>query len=177
MNWERWYMELDQDDETWEVSEEVVLRGTVQLHFCGQDSEVEIEFMVSADSEEEAQAVREPKQEQKKTWEQYMAHGSDIHPHVLEAIHHYYADVVEKYQNAYTSWGEDLDEYAPYVERSEQLLKRLQPVSILIPDSAEEDELYLNFSCFWDREHGLGVHMKQGTPEHIQGAYTLYDLE
>ncbi|TKH46090.1 hypothetical protein C1I60_04500, partial [Paenibacillus terrae] len=89
----------------------------------------------------------------------------------------YYVDVVEKYRNAYISWGEDPDEYAPYVERLEQLLERLQPVSILVPDSKEKDELYLNFSCSWDREHGLGVHMKQGTPKHIQGAYTLYDLE
>ncbi|MGG1938220.1 hypothetical protein ABFY57_00245 [Paenibacillus polymyxa] len=27
MDWKHWYRELEQDDETWDVSEEVVLRG------------------------------------------------------------------------------------------------------------------------------------------------------
>ncbi|WP_226002508.1 DUF6985 domain-containing protein [Paenibacillus sp. BJ-4] len=177
MDWKRWYSELEQDDEAWEVSEEVVLRGVAQLFFCGQNSQVEVEFIVKADSEEQAQAIQEPTEKQKRTWEQYMSYASTIHSQILKSIHHHYTSIVEKYRNVYSSWGEDPDEYAPYVERAEQLLERLQPVSILISDASEEDELYLNFSCSWDREHGLGVHIKQMKVEHIQGAYTLYDLE
>ncbi|OAZ50773.1 DUF6985 domain-containing protein [Paenibacillus polymyxa] len=177
MDWKHWYRELEQDDETWDVSEEVVLRGVVHLDFCGQPSEIEAEFIVGADSEEQAQTIEEPTELQKKTWETYMACSSEIHPQVLESIHHYYVDIVEKYRKAYSSWGEDPNEYAPYVERPEQLLDRMQLISILISDSSEKDELYLNFSCSWDREHGLGVHLKQMKIGHIQGAYTLYDLE
>ncbi|MDP1510401.1 hypothetical protein L8C07_07650 [Paenibacillus sp. CMAA1739] len=177
MDWKHWYRELEQDDEAWDVSEEVVLRGMVHLDFCGQPSEVEVEFIVGADSEEHAQAIEEPTGLQKKTWEKYMACSSAIHPQVLESIHHYYVGIVEKYRKAYSSWGEDPNEYAPYMERPEQLLDRIQAVSILISDSSEQDELYLNFSCSWDREHGLGVHLKQMKINRIQGAYTLYDLE
>ena len=162
MDWKHWYRELEQDDETWDVSEEVVLRGVVHLDFCGHPSEVEVEFIVGADSEEQAQAIEEPTEPQRKTWEKYMACSSAI---------------VEKYRKAYSSWGEDPNEYAPYVERPEQLLDRMQLISILISDSSEKDELYLNFNCSWDREHGLGVHLKQLKIEHIQGLYTLYDLE
>ncbi|WDM21793.1 DUF6985 domain-containing protein [Paenibacillus polymyxa] len=177
MDWKHWYMELEQDDESWDVSEEIVLRGVVQLNFCGQPSEVEVEFIMGADSEEQAQTIEEPTQLQKKTWEQYMEYSSAIHPQVLESIHYHYASIVEKYRNAYSTWGEDPDEYAPYVKRPEQLLDRIQLMSVLISDSSAKDELYLNFSCSWDREHGLGVHMKQMKTEHIQGVYTLYDLE
>ncbi|MGG1938221.1 hypothetical protein ABFY57_00250 [Paenibacillus polymyxa] len=106
-----------------------------------------------------------------------MACSSAIHPQVLESIYQHYVDIVEKYRKAYSSWGEDPNEYAPYVERPEQLLDRMQLISILISDSSEKDELYLNFNCSWDREHGLGIHLKQLKIEHIQGLYTLYDLE
>ncbi|AJE51976.1 MULTISPECIES: DUF6985 domain-containing protein [Paenibacillus] len=177
MDWKHWYRELEQDDETWDVSEEVVLRGVVHLDFCGHPSEVEVEFIVGADSEEQAQAIEEPTEPQRKTWEKYMACSSAIHPQVLESIYHHYVDIVEKYRKAYSLWGEDPNEYAPYVERPEQLLDRMQLISILISDSSEKDELYLNFNCSWDREHGLGVHLKQLKIEHIQGLYTLYDLE
>lgn len=71
MDWKQWYMELEQDDESWDVSEEIVLRGVVQLNFCGQPSEVEVEFIVGADSEEQAQTIEEPTQLQKR-------HGSSI---------------------------------------------------------------------------------------------------
>ncbi|PNQ87488.1 DUF6985 domain-containing protein [Paenibacillus polymyxa] len=177
MDWKHWYRELEQDDETWDVSEEVVLRGVVHLDFCGHPSEVEVEFIVGADSEEQAQAIEEPTEPQRKTWEKYMACSSAIHPQVLQSIYHHYVDIVEKYRKAYSLWGEDPNEYAPYVERPEQLLDRMQLISILISDSSEKDELYLNFNCSWDREHGLGVHLKQLKIEHIQGLYTLYDLE
>lgn len=103
MDWKNWYMELEQDDESWDVSEEIVLRGVVHLNFCGQPSEVEVEFIVGADSEEQAQTIEEPTQLQN-TWEQYMEYSSAIHPQVLESIHHHYAGIVEKYRNAYSIW-------------------------------------------------------------------------
>ncbi|WP_052723671.1 DUF6985 domain-containing protein [Paenibacillus wulumuqiensis] len=177
-----WYEELELDDYPYDVSEEVILSGEFPVSFAGKEPAlVQVEFVLAPESEEQIDEITEPTTRQKEIWETYLQQQENIHTEILQAIHTYYMKIEDQYRQAYAgqqAGGEplELESIVPHVTRPQELLDYIELNGCLIQSAPGVGEMYLNFHCTWDTEHGLGVKLSDWHPSYIGGAYTLYDL-
>lgn len=73
---------------------------------------------------------------------------------ILKSIFHYYNKIRPQYEKAGPEWIKNM----PIIKTENEIKKMIRMNSITISDPTENQiEIGFNFSCDWDREHGLGV--------------------
>lgn len=135
-----WFKRLCREDD--------LLVGELELSFLGVDTTVEICFI---------QRGKAPSRIQIETINGYLQHLVEIHSAAANSIYAQYNASLADYRRAFTEWGSEPDEFAPFLSKAYELAPLLTYQSLFIQDAETTGEFGMGFWSKWEQEHGVGV--------------------